>query len=51
MLFEQIVGEGMSEGYTGQYVRLRARAEPGQIAPAVIESAVDTLALGTVIEN
>ncbi|MBQ8110372.1 MAG: tRNA (N(6)-L-threonylcarbamoyladenosine(37)-C(2))-methylthiotransferase MtaB [Clostridia bacterium] len=51
VLFEQSVGEGMSEGYTGQYVRLRARAEPGQIAPAVIESAVDTLALGTVIEN
>lgn len=51
VLFEQGVGEGMCEGYTGQYVRVRAKAEPGQIADVALERADGTLALGTVIET
>ena len=50
VLFEQAVGEGLSEGYTGQYVRVRARAVPGQIARVRLERAEGTLALGTIIE-
>ena len=51
VLFEQGVGGGMSEGYTGQYVRVRAMAEPGQIARVRLDRADGTLALGTVIET
>ena len=50
VLFEQSVCEGVAEGYTGQYVRVRAKAEPGQIAQVRIDGAEGTLALGTVIE-
>ena len=50
VLFETPAGDGLAEGYTGQYVRVRAKAEPGQIARVRLEKADGTLALGTVIE-
>lgn len=52
VLFEQSAGEpgcGMAEGYTGQYIRVRAKAEPGEIRPVRLMSAEGTLALGEVI--
>jgi threonylcarbamoyladenosine tRNA methylthiotransferase MtaB len=51
VLFEQAVGEGLSEGYTGQYVRVRAAARPGELCRVRIESAGGALAHGTVIEH
>lgn len=51
VLFETPVGAGLAEGYTGQYVRVRAAAEPGRIARVRLDSADGTLALGTIIEN
>ncbi len=50
VLFETPAGDGLAEGYTGQYVRVRAKAEPGQIARVRLEKADGTLALGTVTE-
>ena len=52
VLFEQPAGEpgcGMAEGYTGQYIRVRAIAAPGEILPVRLQSAEGTLALGEVI--
>ena len=52
VLFEQPVGDpgcGMAEGYTGQYIRVRAMAEPGAILPVRLVSAEGTLALGEVV--
>ena len=52
VLFEQSAGEpgcGMVEGYTGQYIRVRAKAEPGQIRAVRLVSAEGTLALGEVV--
>ena len=51
VLFETPAGEGLAEGYTGQYVRVRARAKPGQIARVRLEKADGTLAMGTIIET
>ena len=51
VLFETPVGEGLCEGYTGQYVRVRAGASPGQIARVRLERADGTLALGNVTES
>ncbi len=50
VLFETPAGDGLAEGYTGQYVRVRAKAQPGRIARVRLERADGTLALGTVIE-
>ena len=50
VLFEQPAGEGLAEGYTGQYVRVRAAAAPGQLAWVRIEKAEGALALGRVTE-
>ena len=52
VLFEQPAGEpgcGMAEGYTGQYIRVRAKAAPGEIRPVRLVSAEGALALGKVI--
>ena len=51
VLFEQAAGEGLSEGYTGQYVRVRAAANPGELCRVRIDGAEGTLAFGTVIEH
>lgn len=46
VLFEQPAGEGLAEGYTGQYIRVRAQAEPGQMLRVRLVEAVGTLAMG-----
>ncbi len=51
VLFETGAGDGLAEGYTGQYVRVRAAARPGQIARVRLERADGTLALGSIIES
>jgi threonylcarbamoyladenosine tRNA methylthiotransferase MtaB len=51
VLFEQAAGEGLSEGYTGQYVRVQAVAKPGELCRVRIDGAEGTLAFGTVIEH
>ena len=50
VLFEQAVGENEAEGYTGQYVRVRAAARPGEIHNVRIVSAQETLAIGEIME-
>ncbi|MBQ8507528.1 MAG: tRNA (N(6)-L-threonylcarbamoyladenosine(37)-C(2))-methylthiotransferase MtaB [Clostridia bacterium] len=46
VLFEEPAGDGLAEGYTGQYVRVRAQAEPGSIRPVRIIRTEGTLAYG-----
>ena len=46
VLFEQSVGDGFAEGYTGQYVRVRAKAEPNSFKDVRIVRADGTLAIG-----
>ena len=46
VLFEQPAGEGLAEGYTGEYVRGRAAAEPGAFGRVRIGRAEGTLAIG-----
>ena len=48
VLFEEPAGDGLAEGYTGQYVRVRAQAEPGSIHSVRITHAEGTLAFGEV---
>ena len=50
VLFEQPAGEGLSEGYTGQYVRVRAKARPGEILPVRITGAEGALAIGEALK-
>ena len=49
VLFEEPAGDGLAEGYTGQYVRVRAQAEPGSIRDVRILRSEGTLAYGEVI--
>ncbi len=51
VLFEQPAGEGLAEGYTGQYVRVRAQARPGEFLPVRITGAEGALAIGEVANN
>ena len=46
VLFEQPVGGGLAEGYTGQYVRVRAKAAPNSFEPVRIVRTEGTLAIG-----
>ena len=46
VLFETEAGEGLAEGYTDQYVRVRAQAQPGSIHAVRITGAEGALALG-----
>lgn len=46
VLFEQTVGNGMAEGYTGEYVRVRAPADSGDFVFVRIVGCEGTLALG-----
>ena len=50
VLFEVEAGENLAEGYTGQYVRVRAVAEPGSIHRVRITGAEGKLAQGETIE-
>ena len=42
VLFETGVGGGLSEGYTPEYVRVRAKAKPGQLCDVEIQGMSDT---------
>jgi threonylcarbamoyladenosine tRNA methylthiotransferase MtaB len=50
VLFEVEAGEGLAEGYTGQYVRVRAKAMPNEIHSVRITGAEGTLAFGEIVE-
>ena len=50
VLFEVEAEGGMAEGYTGQYVRVRAKAAPGEIHSVRITNAEGTLAHGEIME-
>lgn len=49
VLFETATQDGFAEGYTGQYVRVRAKAPAGSICQTHITGAEGTLALGEII--
>lgn len=52
VLFEQPAGEpgsGLAEGYTGQYIRVRAVASPGDLKPVKLVRAEGTLAFGEIV--
>lgn len=51
VLFEVPAGDDMAEGYTGQYVRVRAKAQPGSIHDVRIDRTEGTLALGEIISG
>ena len=42
-------GSGLAEGYTGQYIRVRARANPGDIRPVRLIRVEGTLAFGEIV--
>ena len=48
VIFEESAGDGLAEGYTGQYVRVRAQAGPGSIRSVRILRTEGTLAYGEV---
>lgn len=50
VLFETAAGEAEAEGYTGQYVRVRAKARPGQLCRVRICAREGTLARGEVLD-
>ena len=51
VLFEEKVGDNLSEGYSGQYVRVRANGRPGEICNVQILRTEGALALGEVIDQ
>ena len=51
VLFERPTGQGFSEGYTGQYIRVRAQARPGEIRRVRLDGAEGTLVTGTAIDT
>ena len=51
VLFEQPAGKGLAEGYTGEYIRVRANAVPGAFEWVRILKAEGTLAIGETIED
>lgn len=51
VLFETEAGEGLAEGYTGQYVRVRAQARPGGLHRVRITGAQGALALGEILDS
>ena len=50
VLFETEAGDGLAEGYTGQYVRVRAKAQPGSIHRVRITGAEGALAHGEILD-
>ena len=50
VLFEAAAGDGLAEGYTGQYVRVRAQAAPGSIRRVRITGAEGALARGETVD-
>ena len=51
VLFEQAAGDSLAEGYTGQYVRVRAQAQPNSIHDVRIVRTEGALAFGEIIES
>ena len=51
VLFERMAKDGLCEGYTGEYVRVHAQAQPNTIARVRIERCEDTLAFGNLEEE
>lgn len=51
VLFEQPAGKGLAEGYTGEYIRVRANAVPGAFEWVRILRTEGTLAIGETIED
>lgn len=51
VLFETETDDGLAEGYTGQYVRVRAKAHPGCICRVRITEAQGTLARGEILNE
>lgn len=51
VLFERMAKDGLCEGYTGEYVRVRAEAQPNTIAKVRIDRCEGTLAFGTLEEE
>ena len=51
VLFEVEAGEDLAEGYTGQYVRVRAKAAPGSIRKVLLTGAEGALAHGEIIQE
>lgn len=49
VLFETAVDDALSEGLTGQYVRVRANARPGQVRNVLLLAREGTLALGEAV--
>ena len=51
VLFERAEGDGLAEGYTGQYVRVRAQAQPNSIHSVRIVRTEGALAFGEIIDH
>ncbi|MGN0185168.1 MAG: tRNA (N(6)-L-threonylcarbamoyladenosine(37)-C(2))-methylthiotransferase MtaB [Aristaeellaceae bacterium] len=51
VLFERAAEDGLAEGYTGQYVRVRAQAQPNSIHDVRIVRTEGALAFGEIIEK
>ena len=49
MLFETCMGDGICEGYTDTYVRVRAPAAPGEIRSVLITEAEGTLCTAKIL--
>ena len=49
VLFERACEDGLCEGYTGAYVRVRAAAAPGSIENVYIDRTEGTIAYGTIV--
>ena len=47
VLFERMAKDGLCEGYTGEYVRVRAQAQPNSIARVMLERCEGTLTFGS----
>ena len=50
VLFEEETPDGLCEGYTGSYVRVRAKAKPNTFGCVRIERVEGTLAIGETLE-
>lgn len=50
VLFERTTEDGLAEGYTGQYVRVRAQAQPNSIHSVRIVRTEGALAFGEIVE-
>jgi len=51
VLFEVETDDGMAEGYTMQYVRVRAKAQPGELKEIHIDRVEGALAFGTPVDS